>query len=85
MVSSMALEKEYQYYKAHKAELDTKYNGKFIVIFGDTILAAFPTHDQALEAALAQYDAGTFLIQHCVAGQDQSLHFFSRVSFARNA
>ena len=76
------LEQEYRYYQEHKAELDAQYEGRFIVIVGESVLGAFDSPAAAAEAAKAQNNApGSFLVQFCSPRQDQTQHFHSRAAF----
>jgi len=76
------LEKEFQYYLDHQAELSKKYNGRFIVIVGDEVVGDYETRDEALEESLVDYDIGTFLIQFCSPGkQAYSQKYHSRAIF----
>ncbi len=77
------LEKEFQYYLDHQAELVEKYNGKFIVIKNQQVLGAFDTEEKAIEETIKLHDLGTFLVQKCepgASGYTQTYH--SRVVFA---
>lgn len=76
------LEREYRYYQDHKAELDSKYESRFIVIVGETVLGDFDSPAVAAEAAKSQHHSpGKFLVQFCSSKQDQTQHFHSRAAF----
>lgn len=76
------LEREYGYYKKHKAEFDKKYDGKFIVIVGETLLGAFDTQVEAIKAATSKSHApGEYILQFCSTSEDQTQHFRSRAAF----
>ena len=81
----MALEREFEYYKSHKDELDSKYDGQFVIVKDTEIHGPFASQEDALREGLKLYPPGTFLVQHCRVGEDQSLRYFSRVSFPANA
>ena len=76
------LDKEFQYYKDHQEELVRLYKGKFLVIREEAVVSV---HDEQLEAYLDaknKYPAGTFLIQHCMPGEESYTQtFHSRASF----
>ncbi len=76
------LEKEFEYYKLHKAEFGKKYANRFIVIISDKIIGVFNDQHSALSETLKDHNAGTFLIQKCSKKEDQIMRFHSRVSFA---
>ena len=76
------LTKEFAYYKDHQAELVEQYLGKFVVIKGDVVDAAFDTQMQAYKYAVEKYEPGTFMIQQVLPGEDNySQTFFSNVAF----
>lgn len=77
------LEKEFQYYLDNQAELVEKYNGKFIVIVGNSIIAIEDSNVEAYAEAVKTNQPGTFLIQRCTPGNEAYTQtFHSRVSFA---
>jgi hypothetical protein len=74
--------KEFNYYVKHQEELVEKYNGKYLVIKGDSV-KAFDNIQEAMEWGSKNYELGTFLVQKCGAGEENyTQHFFSRVVFA---
>ncbi len=75
------LEKEYQYYQKHKEELLKNYKDKYIIIKDEEVKGPFETEVAALTKGLADYDAGTFLIQQCLEDEATEMRFYSRVSF----
>lgn len=78
----MALEKEFKYYIDHQDELVKKYNGKYVVIVGETIVSTHLTEMEAYLEAKKTYDLGTFLIQKVSPGENSyTQSFHSRVAF----
>lgn len=76
------LEKEFKFYKDHQAELVKQYNGKFIAIVGEQVVGDYVTELEAYNEMKKQYPVGTFLIQHCLPGEDSYTQtFHSRVAF----
>ena len=74
------LEKEFQYYLDNQKELVKRYNGKFIVIKNDSVIGAYNSHSEAYNETLKKEELGTFLIQHCLPGNEAySRTFHSRV------
>jgi hypothetical protein len=74
------LEKEFQYYLDHQAELVKKYSGKFIVIKDQQVIGSYNSHGQAYESTITTEQLGTFLIQHCIPGKESySQTFHSQV------
>ena len=77
------LEKEFQYYIQNQDELVKQYNGKFIVIKNDSVIGSYPSHSEAYHTTLKTEEIGTFLIQHCLPGnQGHTQTFHSRVIFS---
>ena len=80
------LEKEFQYYLDNQTELVKKYDGKYIVIIGNQVIASYNSNEEAYFESLKQYQVGTFLIQHCTPGSDSYTQtFHSRVAFNVNS
>lgn len=79
-ILEIMLEKEFQYYIDNQEQLVKKYNGKFIVIKGDSVIGAYESHSEAYQEALKKNEIGSFLIQHCLPGEDAYTQtFHSRV------
>ena len=82
-IMASPLEKEFEYYLDHQDELVKKYNGKFVVIKGCSVIGAYDSELQALEETTKIHEMGTFLVQKCEPGSDSyTQSFHSRVSFA---
>ncbi|MGD9852454.1 MAG: DUF5678 domain-containing protein [Nitrospirales bacterium] len=78
----MSLDKEFQYYKDNQEELVRRYENKFIVIKGEEVVGDYDTEIEAYESAKKNFPVGTFLIQHCLPGQESyTQSFHSRVAF----
>ena len=76
------LDKEYAYYKKHKTELFKNFKNKYLVIIGEEVVGNYDTESEAYSKAINQYKLGTFLIQHCVDDETETLQtFHSRVIF----
>jgi len=77
------LEKNFRYYLDHQDELVRQYEGKVLVIKDCKVVSVHDTESEALFAAKEQFSAGTFIIQRCSPGTDDTtMQFQSRVSFA---
>jgi len=75
------LENEFNYYLKHQEELIRKYNGKFIVIRGDSVIGQYESELEAVEETSKQHELGTFLVQKCEPGSDSYTYtFHSRVA-----
>ena len=62
------LDKEFKYYLANQNELVKKYDGRHLVIIGESVVADYESFEQALFTSQEQYEIGTFLIQKCSEG-----------------
>lgn len=77
------LNTEFKYYIENQADLVSKYNGKFLVIVGKSVVIISDTNEQAYTEAIKKFSPGTFLIQRCSPGEGSySQTFHSRVTFA---
>lgn len=81
------LQKEFEYYLAHQAELVSKYNGKFLVLKDCQIVGAYDSELAAITEARKTHPLGTFLVQKVEPGNAAYTQtFHSRVAFsAENA
>ncbi len=70
------LEKEFRYYIDNQAKLVEKYNGKYIVIVGNDVVADYDTELMAYMKSVQKYTLGTFLIQLCKPGKDSYTQAF---------
>lgn len=77
------LEKEFDYYLSHQAELVKKYNGKVLVIKQNEVIGVFDSEESAYFESQKENAIGTFLIQLCTPGEEAySQSFHSRVNFS---
>jgi hypothetical protein len=77
------LEKEFEYYLAHKGELVAAHNGKFVVIKDCKVIDVYDDELQAIAETRKTHELGTFLVQKVEPGDAAtSQTFHSRVSFA---
>ena len=78
----MSLDREFNYYTSHQEELVRQYNGKYLVIVGETVIGAYDTEIEAYQTAKQDHEVGTFLIQYCLPGEESYTQtFHSRVAF----
>jgi len=76
------LEKEFDYYLEHQNELLKKYNNRYLVIIGESVVDDYDNLEDALEQSGKKYKLGTFLIQECTEGDSAyTATFHSRVRF----
>jgi hypothetical protein len=77
------LEKEFKYFLDNQSSLVKIYNGKYIVIVGESVIGAFDSEEEAYFTTELKYEPGTFLIQLCEQGEASYTQIFhSRVAFA---
>lgn len=82
-IKSSPLEKEFDFYLDHQAELVEKFNGKFIVIKDGQVLGAYSSDLEAIEKTSKDHELGTFIVQYCNPGKESyTANFHSRVVFA---
>ena len=80
------LEQEFKYYLDHQQELVDKYNGKFVVIVGESVDGVYGSQPEAYIESSKKHALGTFLIQKVSPGnQDYTQTFHSRVIFRSNS
>jgi hypothetical protein len=83
MTKEPFLQKELEYFKSHQEELVQKYLGKFLVIKNQKVQGVYDTEMDAYTDAKKNFELGTFLIQHCLPGEESYTQtFHSRVAFS---
>ena len=76
------LEKEFNYFIDNQDKLVNLYNGKYLVIKGETVVGVFNTEIEAYLDAVNKFGLGNFLIQKCAPGKEAYTQtFHSRVAF----
>lgn len=76
------LDKEFQFYLEHQDDLLPKYNGKYVMIVGNSVVGAFSTLGEAYYKGQAEYGLGNFLVQLCTPGDSAyTITYRSRVSY----
>lgn len=79
-VMETPLKKEFEFYTKNQTELVKKYAGKFIVIKDQKVIGEYSSEDEAYFESIKLHEIGTFLIQHCLPGEDSYTQtFHSRV------
>ena len=80
------LEKEFEYYQQNQKKFVEKYNGRFIVIHGESVIGDYGSELEAYNESKKKYEVGTFLIQRVSPGTDNySQSYHSRVTFPPHA
>lgn len=76
------LDQEFQFYLDHQNELVKKYNGKYLVIKGESVIGEYNSQEEALTETQKTHELGSFLIQLCKEGTEAYTQIFhSRVAF----
>jgi hypothetical protein len=76
------LSRLFEFYLANQDELVERYLGRFIVIVDNAVVGDFETQIEAYSFAVANYQAGTFMLQQVLPGTGSYTQtFHSRVSF----
>ena len=73
MKRGTALARELSYYRKNKNKLLAKYEGQFVVVSGDEVIAPYPDEAEAYKAALHRWGNRPFLIRR-VAREDPEIH-----------
>ena len=58
------LDKERSFFSQHHDELRSKYPDKFVVVKDESVVGAFPTHEEALEFGAREFGLQSFLIRN---------------------
>lgn len=84
MESMADLKKEFQYFLNHHDMLVNLYNGRYVVIQGEKVLASADTLEEGIDKALELgLELGTFIVQLCTEGEEAyTQRFYSRAVFA---
>ena len=73
------MDREYEFYLRRKESLLQEKRGKYVIVVGEEIVAEADNNKDALRIALKDHAPGTFLIQHCVPDEEETMRFHSRV------
>ena len=77
------LQKQLDYFKQNQQSLVKRYEGKFLVIKDEAVQGVYDSEIDAYSDAKQKFELGTFLIQHCLPGEESYTQTFqSRVIFA---
>jgi len=76
----MPLEKERQFYLAHKDELLAKYKNMYVLIKDDQLIGAFPDGETAYATGISKFGAQPFLVRQVLEVEPSSIsHLYSAV------
>jgi hypothetical protein len=81
--ASKILRDEYDYFTSSLDELLSKYSGRYIAIKNGTVIGDYDNFDDAYVNTSKTEKLGSFIIQHCVSDDEDSVaHFaWNNVSF----
>lgn len=71
---SLPLDREFEYFIHNQDRLVNKYEGRFIVIKDEEVIGDYDSTINALMETQRNHKLGTFLIQHCISGEDAYVH-----------
>jgi hypothetical protein len=63
-MEAIMLEREWDYYEAHRDEIVEKYCGKYAVITADGVVAAYDDDKVAYHETIKTIPLGSFMIHH---------------------
>lgn len=74
LTMALLLESQYNFYKAHEAELLSLYNGKHLVISESFQVFPFVSPKEGYKFGVQKFGAGKFLLHKCVPGSLHVVH-----------
>lgn len=77
-----SIQENYDFYKGIYAMISSEHPGQFVVIHDKTVIGYYPSREEALKRAAAQFALGTFIIQEIDIDIDTPEYFSYRVAFA---
>jgi hypothetical protein len=63
-------ETELNFFIANQPKLVASYDGRFLILRGETVEGDYATALDAYEAGIERFGAGNFMLQKCVAGPE---------------
>ncbi len=77
-----SLEQEFKWYLKNQDDLVDKYEGRFLVIKDERLMAVFDDDMEAIRQTELEHELGTFLVQECSSDPySTTATFHSRVRF----
>lgn len=71
------LEKEFDYFIAHKDEIIKNYTNKYVVIVGETLVDVYDSKEIAYIESSKKYELGSFLIKYCDFNEESYIQSFN--------
>ena len=69
-------DKDFDFFLQNMENLYKTYGHKFVAVKNQSILAAYKSFNDALDATLKTEELGTFLIQECLENKEKLIHHF---------
>ena len=84
MFNDNVIDKNYEWFENNLPELVKTYDGQYVVVKDEHIIAAYPSFDSAFKNTIKEELPGTFIIQLCSLDREKMTQMFytSRVNFA---
>ena len=82
MSNNNLADKSYEWFKNNLPELVKTYDGQYVVVKDESVIAAYPSFDEALVNTVKTETPGTFIIQLCSLDKEKTTPMFytSRVN-----
>jgi hypothetical protein len=72
----------HRWYEENRERIVSRYNGRYVVLAGCSVVADYATEDEALSETLKTRPYGTFIVKKCVPkSEERPPSFHSRVAF----
>lgn len=65
-----SLDTEFQFYKKNKPDLLVKYEDKYVVIVGESVIGSYDSYQEAVTITAKTHKPGTFFVQ-LVTAEDE--------------
>ena len=65
-----SLDTEFQFYKQNKSDLLAKYENKYVVIVGESVVGSYDSYQDAVTITAKTHKPGTFFVQ-LVTAEDE--------------
>ena len=72
MFDNNLIDKNYEWFKNNLPELVKTYDGQYVVIKDESVIAAYPSFDEALVNTVKIETPGTFIIQLCSLDKEKT-------------
>lgn len=69
-----------RFFNCNREQLVESHHNKYVVVHANEIVDYFDSHKDAYFFADERYEEGTYLVAHCVAEDEESATFRSRIA-----